>query len=351
VNRVVLAVVWAVLSVATFNNAAITSGACPSCGSGCPADGLSVASYGATGNGIVDDTKSIQDTINALPASGGTVCFPNGTYKISSTLTLGNGSSSAASRTHGIYLLGAAPPPNSYLSGFPTDGPVKLVWAGTGPGSATGMVEVRGPLQGWGIKNVYFDGGGIARRAIQLYSAQYGDSANVSIQNMSTSSQSFGVFSGVVRSKPAGFANVDSLHNSWRNLVVSVGSAASSAGIVLTGNSDANTDYNLFRNVFITSPGNKAATGVYLQATDSDLFSLVHFAGFVGTDTPIVYDFTVYGGWPVDVTFHHIDFGGSRSVAVSGTPAAGVVNHIYDIGTTNGQPANPALSWLHWNAF
>lgn len=43
---------------------------------------ISVTDYGATGNGATDDTVAIQNALNALPASGGTVFFPCGTYLI-----------------------------------------------------------------------------------------------------------------------------------------------------------------------------------------------------------------------------------------------------------------------------
>jgi polygalacturonase len=43
---------------------------------------LNVKNFGAMGNGVTDDTAAIQAAINALPATGGTVVVPNGTYMI-----------------------------------------------------------------------------------------------------------------------------------------------------------------------------------------------------------------------------------------------------------------------------
>lgn len=45
--------------------------------------------YGAKGDGTTDDTTAIQAVINGLPAAGGVVYFPAGTYKLSSALTVG----------------------------------------------------------------------------------------------------------------------------------------------------------------------------------------------------------------------------------------------------------------------
>ena len=53
------------------------------------------APYGATGNGVTDDTSSIQEAINA---SNGTVYFPPGNYLVSSTLNISN--------VNGIRLVG-----------------------------------------------------------------------------------------------------------------------------------------------------------------------------------------------------------------------------------------------------
>jgi len=44
------------------------------------ADNYSVRNYGATGDGVTNDTAAVQAAIDAIPASGGTVYFPPGTY-------------------------------------------------------------------------------------------------------------------------------------------------------------------------------------------------------------------------------------------------------------------------------
>lgn len=55
-------------------------------------NGYNVVSYGAVGNGTTDDTTAIQNAINAAhSAKKGTVYFPPGIYKISSTLTIYTG--------------------------------------------------------------------------------------------------------------------------------------------------------------------------------------------------------------------------------------------------------------------
>jgi len=58
---------------------------------------VDVRDYGAKGNGTTDDTAAIQAAINALPATGGTVYFPAGTYLISSSLIVDK---------HNVSLIG-----------------------------------------------------------------------------------------------------------------------------------------------------------------------------------------------------------------------------------------------------
>jgi len=59
---------------------------------------IDVTAYGATGNGVTDDTAAIQAAIDAAEATkGGTVHFPAGTYRISGTLTV---------EASAVYLVG-----------------------------------------------------------------------------------------------------------------------------------------------------------------------------------------------------------------------------------------------------
>ena len=47
-----------------------------------------VISYGAAGDGSTDDTTAVQNAMNAVPAAGGEVFFPAGTYRITAALVL-----------------------------------------------------------------------------------------------------------------------------------------------------------------------------------------------------------------------------------------------------------------------
>ena len=51
-------------------------------------ESVSVKDFGAVGDGTTDDTAAIQLAFNSLGATGGHVLFPNGTYLITSTVTI-----------------------------------------------------------------------------------------------------------------------------------------------------------------------------------------------------------------------------------------------------------------------
>src|SRR5688572_17922094 len=60
------------------------------CGTLSAHDALSVATYGAVGDGVADDTTAIQNTINAAAAAGKSAYLPGGNYLITSRLNLGS---------------------------------------------------------------------------------------------------------------------------------------------------------------------------------------------------------------------------------------------------------------------
>jgi polygalacturonase len=49
---------------------------------------LNVLDFGAVGDGVTDDSVAIQAAINAIPAIGGEVYFPGGTYLVNTKIVL-----------------------------------------------------------------------------------------------------------------------------------------------------------------------------------------------------------------------------------------------------------------------
>lgn len=127
------------------------------------ADGqFNVKNYGAIGNGIADDTAAIQATINALPANGGVVFFPEGKYKITSTIMCGDGVGGVISTKNGIVLMGVASGRSDSESN-PITGGSELIWAGSSGGT---MVQFNGPINSVRVEHLMFEGALLAAKAL-----------------------------------------------------------------------------------------------------------------------------------------------------------------------------------------
>ena len=73
----------------------------------CENDYRNVKWFGAVGSGSSNDTAAIKRAVESLPETGGTLCFPGGTYCITETINIGNGDgNSVRSDYNGIKLVG-----------------------------------------------------------------------------------------------------------------------------------------------------------------------------------------------------------------------------------------------------
>lgn len=299
--------------------------------------------FGAVCDGSADDTTAIQNAINSLPASGGTVLFPVANCKITNTIQIGNGNSTTLSTKRGVILRGVGNPstPAFFLGGWTvTTGP-KLTWAGSAGGT---MLQISGPLQGWGIENLYLDCVSSANVGLFVSSGQFGDVRNLTISLCMTQ----GIQSNTVPLFGA-VNNTDSFHNNWQNINILVPANAGAMGILLTGSAaTSDTDVNQFINVSIGLPPTLLTHGVYLQVADSNVFYGLHFFGGSATARAVSFDYAVSGNFPASNTFYNVDQGGTTLTGWtnSGTPAAGATpNYIYGLVETNGGVA-PVLNNL-----
>lgn len=284
---------------------------------------ISVLDYGAVGDGVANDTAAIQAAMDAGAALGGArIVFPPGDYKITTSLNIGNGTGAAVSSKAGVVLAGnGAPAITGFFTGYPINSAVRIVWAGV----AAPMVNVNGPLQGWGVQSIALVGNSVATIGINVVSGQFGDCCDVLI----TGCMSEAIGSTTV--PPFGsLSNTDSLHNYWRHIAIQMPVSAGVKGIVLTGagpSVSADTDVNTFVDVFIGLPASGTGYGIYLQNADTNQFMNVHLAGGSASATGVMFDYNGSAGniFPSGNAFFGIETNGAvlgaNSFVNSGTPS------------------------------
>lgn len=291
--------------------------------------------FGADPTGAADSTTAITNSLAALPVTGGIVIIPVGTYKVS-TIPLGNGTSSTASTTYGQILRGQCAPTQPWFPGFPGNSGTtcaKLIASGAGD-----VIHVNGPLQSWGVQNLWIDCGGSGNIGLHITSAQFGDSSNLTFDNCihSIYSDTVPIFGGLT--------NTDSYFNRYFGISITMPNVANAIGIFLSGqvtNTTSNTDYNTFEHVSVSMPNNNnVQVGIDLQSCDSNVF--IDTKVFINNVNNVGVQFDYGGvnsGWPASNLFYSLDSSGPAGSAIqnSGTPGgAAAPNYIYGVVETNG---------------
>lgn len=239
------------------------------------------------------------------------------------------------------------PLPAELFAGFPNRGGVTLRWVGPAGGR---MIEVRGPLNGWGVQNLYLDGNNLAGVGIHVLSASSGSSSNLALTNFTDAAL-------VETTLPsfAGFGLANAMHNSWTNTSINVPAVYGAKAIVETGQPAStpqvtNACYNLFRNTTIYLPATQTTFGIYLQWTDSLLFEGTHIFGGSAKATAVMLDYGKQNNMPSSCGFVGIDASGNGTTvaqwANAGTPGPGArPNWVKGVGEINlgVQPSLPNL--------
>ena len=213
-----------------------------------------------------------------------------------------------------------------------TSGP-KITWGGSGAG---GVIAVNGPLQGWGVQNLYIDCASAASSVgINVTSAQNGETRNLTLVNCAR-----GYASSVVA--PFGsFTNTNSQHNKHYNTTVQVPAIAGAIGILLTGNSGtADTDFETWIGTDIFLPTSViAVNGWQFQATESNTIINTHFYGGNASAQSVVWDYSVNNSWPSAIYMIGVDpfqsGGGTQWTNGGTTPGAGARPNMVFLSTSN----------------
>ncbi|MDE2102898.1 MAG: hypothetical protein KGL39_36980 [Patescibacteria group bacterium] len=136
--------------------------------------------YGAVGNGTTDDTTAIQNWLNAIVSTGSIGYLPQGTYKITSELTLTYGTTGAVIRGDGVS--------KSTLVFASTVAAPNLLIQSTTPASGSDYLDI----DGIGLQ------GTVAGTVLQIGLTNFSDAhnepvINMLVQNFSTSTSAIAV--------------------------------------------------------------------------------------------------------------------------------------------------------------
>ena len=304
----------------------------------CSSSTINVKDLGAACDGVTNDATVINNAL-ASAVSGQTVLLPFGkTCKVNSSINIGNGSASAASTVNGVILgCQANPISTSYFGGMSATTGCRLLYGGI---AAAGVINVLGPIQGWGINNIYIDCASTADVGVKLVSAQGGGMQNYVVNNCLTQ----GILTNTV---PQGagpiFGDSNTENNLFINGLVNVPNVASVIGIQLTGQSTdttSNTSHNTFINTKILLPlATTAMIGIDLQDADSDVFYGTFMFGGGSGCTGVVFDYSNHNAWPASESFFGLDTGKSNcttSFSNNSTPGSATPNYVYGLSETNG---------------
>ncbi len=291
--------------------------------------------FDADPTGADDSTPAILAAAAALPASGGYLRADVGTYKIGTKVSFGDGSSSAPSTRQGIVFKGSTLPCwNAYTPG------TTLVWGG----GSDAMFQMYGYMQGWGFQDLTFDGNDVARHCIAITSCGFGNSSNLVFKKFTIAAYYSTTYAAVVPGVP----NVDSIHNFFKNITITMPDVNNVVGIYLDGGVGVadpplyDTDANYFDNVTMYFPNtSNQKFGVYLKLCDGNHFRGLHL---IGNSDPneygIGFDYTSgSGNWPFPNSNTFTDFdpnASGTSVVAVGSRLAGTPINFVQLAGGNG---------------
>lgn len=263
---------------------------------------VSVADFGATGDGSTDDTTAIQNAIDSLGTNGGVVFFPRTsahTYIIS-PITIGDGTWSGATATavatkQNIVLMGEVGHGGTTEldSGAKS---IKLKYKSTA--SLAGVAVTFSGPGSFGMENLEIDcNAGRAGYALNLKGVYRSSFRNLTLRDFSTTgmihaptptlpsglfiSASDNIFDNIeiysiaygatcgadIGLQDASTGSFDVSRDTFRNLVIEITDSLSASAVNLRG-----ADLLTFINPFWSSPGNRRAKSLYVLPPTSSTY-------------------------------------------------------------------------------
>lgn len=313
------------------------------------------AEFGAHPNTMADSALKINAAIASLEAGPGIVYVPEvGDYNFDSPLEMGNGTRNRISTQNGIYIVG--PTPGGMVSDSYAHTPAVEFH---GRYNSSGLINVNGPMFGWGVQNIRLNGESTTPTGINVAAARSGDCVGLAFRNLRVT----GTYTYSYPNAESGLSlSLNCQNNRYRDCCVTVPDIEFARAMEMDGN-DTNTETNSWGNAYagivVEFPyalnTEHTLYGVVARRCDNESFHDLTFLNTNRTDDtgqniPLHFDFNTEPGWPADIAVDRVDFGTSgTAVTYNGSPNSGViVARITRISKTNGQPADPALAGLVW---
>lgn len=265
-----------------------------------------------------DDTTAIQNTIDT---KGVTVLGSGKCYLITSTLTLGNGSSSVYSTNSGYALIGggAGSALSASLVGYPT-----IVWGGAA--SAT-MVKVNGPISHVRIQDVGLNCAKIASTGLDLEHPQESHFRNINISN----NTGVGLLIQAYTTHAA--TTTGGTNNHFDGIVVSsLVASATGCQYGKTTGADASTldvAQNKFTNCKFVLTG-ATTTGLLLSFCDSTTFDGGYINATIGLKVTAPSG-TQGASYPSMLYFNNVPIIGGQTITNTWTPTDKIFFSFHDV--------------------
>lgn len=286
-----------------------------------------VKDYGAVGNGTTDDTTDIQAAISACnTAGGGIVWFPEGTYLISSTLSV-TGSS--------IALLGTGAGFDGNDVNYASNRPAtKILWGGS---SGSPMIKFQA-VQGCRLEEMELDGGGVASYGVQCDQFMFSRISRVGMRHFGTGG--IGLYFTASHTTE-GYLTAWS---EFRQLFIYAPIMIQCDGSIVTGNDDNDVTQCRFDLIGGVYGSSNNESGIVLNHADQNTWDQINPFHGAGTGFGMV-----LGQYARNNTFRHCGFG-TNGIHCQAPAVAGWSNSIYDYDLSDqaGFPSIDSGATLLW---
>lgn len=282
---------------------------------------VNVKWFGAKGTGKDNDTAAIQAAIDALPARGGTVSLPGGTYVITSELVIGNGDSAESwSSSMGVKLVGEG-------AGFGVSGDAipTVIMAGKAMDS---VISVNGRISGVSLIGLEINANRQAKNGVVLKSFCGAQVINVRISQFTA--KGLAIIAG---NAPTGNYNI---YNRFENIEV-VSNVDNTIGLYMDGDWSVSNDTWLttFTNCAFDVRSSENSSAAYFKFVDSISFYSCSFKKEAKSSNGIVFDASENKDFPSGIGFYDCSVASAKAIEAENSKIRG--EYFYGFKTRNGE--------------